>query len=232
MEYSLEAATRKIVGKQVKSVRANGFTPAVLYGKGIASRSLQVNAKNFAKIYNEAGSASLVTLKIEDEKPIKILIKEPQHHHINLEPVHVDFYQVNMKEKIRTEIPLEFIGESPAVTELDGKLVTSLDAIEVECLPDDLVPHFDVDLSVLKEFDDAIHVSDLKIPESIELLTEPELTIVVVQAPLTEEQLEAELAEDQTEEEAVAAVEVEEKAEGEEGAEGEVVAPTEAEKSE
>ncbi len=230
MEYSLEVTPRTILGRKVKQLRQKGLIPGVVYGNHTEVKHVSISGKVFHKLYHEAGTSTLVNLKIDDEKPIKVLIKEPQIHPTSSEPLAVDFYQVNMKEKIRTEVPLEFVGESPAVVDQEGKLVTSLDAVEIECLPDDLVQHFQIDVSVLANFDDAIHVSDIKAPEGIEILTDAELTIVVVQAPLTEEQLEAELAEETSEEEAIAAVEVEEKGESEEGAEGE--APAESAQSE
>lgn len=221
MELKLEAKKRTILGKQVKNVRSEGKVPANLYGNGIENISLEINEKDLNKIFDEAGVSSLVNVVIDGQKPIKVLFKEPQIHALNGKLLHIDMYQVNMKEKIRTEIPIEFVGESIAVTENEGKLVTSLDEIEVECLPDDLVQHIEVDISKLTEFDAAIHVSELTIPAGIEVLTDPELVVCVVQAPLSEEELAAELAEDEkTEEEAVAEVEVDEKkADDEEGAE-------------
>ncbi len=208
MEHTLKANARDIVGKKVKRLRKDGAIPAVLYGRGVPSISLALDVRTFSKLYQEAGSSTIVSLHVAEAKPVKVLIKEPQLDPTSLKPIHVDLLQVNMKEKIRTEIPLEFVGESPAVVDLEGKLVHSLDAIEIECLPDDLVQHLDVDISGLTEFDQAIHVKDVSIPAGIEVLTDPELTILVVQAPLTEAELEAELAVDETtEEEAVAAVE-------------------------
>jgi large subunit ribosomal protein L25 len=220
MELVLEAQKRSQIGKKINVLRNSGKVPAVLYGNGIKNINLEIDAKQLKQIFDEAGVSSLVSIKIDGEKSIKVLFKEPQLHYLNGSIMHVDMYQVNMKEKIKTEIPIEFIGESIAVTENEGKLVTSLDAIEVECLPDDLVPHIEVDISKLVEFEDSIHVSELNIPAGIEVLTDPELVVCVVQAPLSEEELAAELAEDEkTEEEAVAEVEVDEK-KSDEDAEG------------
>ena len=219
MEFTLPAKTRSVLGKKVKLLRNSGLIPINLYGKGIENQSLEADAKQFNKIFHDAGVSSLISLIIENQKPIKVLFKEPQMHYMTGTLTRVDMYQVNMKEKIRTELPIEYIGESIAVTENEGKLVTSLDKIEVECLPDDLVQHIEVDISKLTEFDQAVHVSELNIPAGIEVLTDPELVVCVVQAPLSEEELAAQLAEDEkTEEEAVAEVEVDEKkAEDEEG---------------
>lgn len=219
MEYNLQAATREIKGKKVKVLRRQGLIPAAVYGKGEKNMDISLDGKTFNKLYGEAGTSTLVNLVIDQDKPIKVLVREPQLDPINLKPAHVDFYKVNMKEKIRTEVPLEMIGDSPVVIDLEGKLVTSLDAIEVECLPEDLVQHIEVDVSILTEFDQAIHVSDLKVPEKIEVLTDPELVVVVAQAPISEEELEAELAEPVSDEEAEAVAEL--GAEPEQPAEGE-----------
>ncbi|MFA6082128.1 MAG: 50S ribosomal protein L25 [Patescibacteria group bacterium] len=218
MSLQLNADTRKITGKKVKSIRRDGLIPLVMYGKGLPTHHLQSNAKLFSKLFKESGTSSLVDIAIEDAKPIKALIKSVSLDPVSNEILHADLLQVNMKEKIRTEIPIEFVGDSSVVTEQDGKLVFNLDALEIECLPDDLVPNFEVNVSSLTEFDQAIHVSDIKIPDGMEILTDPELVIVVAQAPLTEAELEAELAEpEKTEEEAVAEMAAEEPAaEGEE----------------
>ncbi len=217
MENTISASLRQIVGRKVKQIRLQGQIPAVVYGHGTKTRSITINNHVFFKLFNSAGTSTIISLKVDDASPIKVLIRQPQIDPVTMRILHVDFHQINMKEKIRTEVPLEFVGESPAVVDLDGKLVYSLDALEIECLPDDLVQHIDVDISVLKQFDDAIHVSDIKAPPGIEILNDVELSIVVVQAPISEEQLEAELAEEEkTEADAVAAVEVEEKGQADE----------------
>jgi len=124
-----------------------------------------------------------------------------------------------MKEKIHAEVPLNFIGESPAVLNMEGILITNKDSIEVECLPSDLVSEIDVDISVLDDFEKNIKVEDLKIPTGIEILDDIEEVVVTVQEPRSEEELEAldtEVVEN------VEAIEVENKGE-EAAAEGEAV---------
>lgn len=232
MEYTLQASHRSVIGKQVKKLRQNGQLPAVVYGRGSETRSIAIDSNLFFKLFEGAGTSTIITLAVADATPVKVLIREPQIDPVSLRPLHVDFHQINMKEKIRTEVPLRFVGDAPAVVDQDGKLVHSLDALEIECLPDDLVQHIDVDLSVLKEFDDAIQVKDITIPHGIEVLNDTELTVVVVQAPITEAELEAELAEETSEADAVAAVEVEEKAQTEEGGTEDGEAAPEPEKNE
>lgn len=186
----LKAQKRIITGKKVKNIRAKGFLPAVLYGANSKSENLMVSTKEFKSIFAEAGTSALVDLKIDD-KTIKILIHEPQIDPVKDEPIHVDFYKVKMTEKITTEIPLEFIGESPAVKDLEGNLITNKDTIKVKCLPGDLIPEIKVDISPLKTFEDLIFVKNLHIPETIEILDDPEEIIVQVTPPRSEEELKA-----------------------------------------
>ena len=186
----LSASLRTEVGRAVKKLRVSGKIPAVLYGRGVDNINMTFERKEFEKIYKEAGSATIVTLNIDDQTPVKTLIFEPQYDPITDKIIHVDLYKVNMKEEIHTEIPLEFINESPAVRDLEGNLIISKDAVEVKCLPDKLVSEINVDISVLKTFEDSIKIADLVIPEGIELLAEPDEIVAQVSAPRTEEELE------------------------------------------
>ncbi|KKU13652.1 MAG: 50S ribosomal protein L25 [Parcubacteria group bacterium GW2011_GWC2_45_7] len=188
---TLQAQTRDIVGKQVRALRRTGVVPAVLYGHGLASRNLVVNAADFAKTYKQAGESTLVDLAIEGGEPVKVLIHDIDRDRLTLKPVHVDFYQVKMTEKLTTEIPFKFIGDAPAVKELGGILVKNLDKVEVECLPQDLVHEIEVDLSKLATFEDAILIKDIIAPSGIALLAKPDEMVAVVKPPRSEEELAA-----------------------------------------
>ncbi len=214
---ALQAEKRAVTGKKVKNLRLKGQLPAVVYGHGLDATSISINAGDFRKAYHEAGTSTLVDLKIGDDKPIKVLFHEPQQHHLLSTPLHVDLYAVKMTEKIETAIPIHFEGVAPAVDELEGNFIANRDELNIRCFPGDLIPSVEVDISVLKTFDDQIRVADLKLPETIEIMDDAEDVIALVQAPISEEALEAELAEDTTAEAAA----VEELAkEGEEPAEG------------
>ncbi len=220
----LKAQPRTILGKQVKKLRQQGKIPAVLYGRDIKSQALELNDQDFRHIFQKAGASTLIDLQIDDQKPVKVLVHEPQKDPVTDKILHADIYQVKMTEKIHTEIPLNFIGEAPAITDLEGNLITNRDNLEVECLPDALVPSIDVDISSLKTFNDLIHTKDIKVPEGIEVLTDAEETIVLVTPPRSEEELAEELAVPTAEEEKAAVEELaetpeEESAEGEEKAE-------------
>lgn len=221
--FSLLANKRDITGKKVKKIRQKGLVPAVLYGRDIKPENISIEKIGFVKIFNEAGTSSLIDLNIDHQKPIKVLSHEPQRDPVSGEPIHVDFYKVKMDEKIKTEIPLSFTGESEAVEQLEGSLVTNKDAIEVECLPTDLVSEIEVNISSLKTFEDTIKISDLKIPANIEILHDQDEIIALVEEPRSEEEL-AELEEKSAEEEEKEALEkmgAETEAENREAKEGE-----------
>jgi len=185
----LEASQREILGSQVKQLRKTQKIPAVLYGRGFENKNLTIDKKIFEKIFKEAGSSTIVNLKVSGED-YNILIHEPQRNPVTDEIIHADLYKVDMKQELQTEIPLEFTGVAPAVEELEGNLITNKDALEVKCLPDKLVSQIEVDISSLKTFEDTIKVSDVSVPEGIEVLNDPEEIIAQVTPPRSEEELE------------------------------------------
>ena len=219
--YNLFAEKREITGKKVKSIRAEGIMPAVLYGHKVEAENISIPIVNFEKTFSEAGTSSLIDLVVGSEKPVKVLSHEPQNDPVTGRAIHVDFYRVKMDKKIKTEIPLNFIGESEAVEQLEGSLVTNKDTVEVECLPTDLVSEIDVDISSLKIFDDVIKVTDLNVPTGIEILHDKEEIIALVEKPRSEEEL-AELEETSAADEEKEALEkMEAEGQAEEGIEAE-----------
>lgn len=218
-KIALAATTRTVVGKKVKRSRERGSLPAVVYGHGRESTPIFVDGKEFRKVYKQAGTSALVDLAIDEQSPIKVLLHEPQYHYLRNEPVHADFYAVNMKEEIETAIPIHFVGTAPAVEELEGNFISNRDELNIKCLPSDLIPAVEVDISVLKTFEDQIHIRDIAVPETIEVMDDLEEVVALVTPPRSEEELEAELAEDKEAE--AAAVEELGKEEGEEATEGE-----------
>lgn len=200
-----------------KEIRMSKKIPAIIYGKNYKNVNLALDEVTFNRIYKEAGSSNLIDLDFAGESA-KVLVHDVQQHPVTEEILHVDFLKIDMKEKIKTEIPLEFVGETPLVIEQEGSLITNKDVVEVECLPNDLVDHIKVNISVLIEFEQNIKVSDIKAPQGIEILDDPEEVVVLVQPPRSDEELEA-LEEEVVED--VESVEVEEKGKEEETAESE-----------
>lgn len=218
----LAAQTRE--GK-AKTARHAGAVPAVLYGHGLEAKSIQVDAKIFAKVYDQAGETSLIKLDTGDGAEHNVLVRDVQRHPLKDTIIHIDFYQVRMDEKIEADVPLTFVGEAPAIKNLGGILVHPLDEVRLEALPQDLPHDIEVDISGLDSFEKVIHISDLNLPKGVELDHEPDEVVALIQEPKSQEELDAELAEEIKED--VEGVEgVAEKAEeGEEGAvEGETAA--------
>lgn len=185
----LHAQVRTAVGRNAnQALRKRSRIPAVLYGRGIPSVSLELEAIPFKKVYDQAGESSLIDVMI-DGKAVKAIIHDIQRDPMGTDIHHVDFYQVNMQEKIKAEVELVFDGVPPAVKELGGILVKNTTHLEIECLPGDLVHHLTIDLSSLKTFDDQIRVSDLVPPHGVHILNNPEDAIALIEAPRSEEEL-------------------------------------------
>ncbi|OGH89993.1 MAG: hypothetical protein A2469_03235 [Candidatus Magasanikbacteria bacterium RIFOXYC2_FULL_40_16] len=188
MTFSIEIKTRK---ENATDTRTQGLIPGVLYGPEIESTSFSVNGLVFGKLYEEAGESNLIDLAIDGKKPVKVLIQDIQRDPVKNSITHIDLLQINMNKEMHATIPINFVGESVAVKEMGGTLNTSLEEVEVKCLPKDLVGSIEVNLSVLATFDDAVYVKDLVLPPGIVVTDSPNTAIATVSAPLTEEQLKA-----------------------------------------
>ena len=184
----LKAVIREEVGKKAKKLRALDMIPAVMYGKKIAAQNLAVKYIDFKRVYSKVGESALVALEVAGKK-LNVLIHDIQLAPMSGKVSHIDFFQVNMKEEVETEIPLEFVGEAAAVKALGGVLVKNMDAISVKCLPADLPEKYEIDIAALATFDDVIAVKDLKISDKVEILLDPETVIALVSAPRSEESL-------------------------------------------
>ena len=169
--HKLKVEKRKILGKQVKKLRRDGILPGNVYGKEIKSASVQVPLKEFQTVFNEAGETGLVDLDLEG-KIIPVLIQNVQSDYKN-NVLHADFYQVNLKEKVKAMVPLEIVGEPKAVTEKLGLLINVLSEAEVEALPEDLPEKIEVNVEHLAAVDDQITVADLKVAAGVTVLTDP-----------------------------------------------------------
>jgi len=185
----LKSKERVITGRKVKKYRKDGLVPAVLYGHKIKSQNLWIDFLTFEKVYKLAGENTIIELDTEDGKKVNTLIQEVQIDPIKGNFSHIDFFQIKMDEKIETEIPLTFIGESPAVKEMAGILIKNMDEITVSCLPGDLPKEFIVDISKLKTFEDHLKISDLDISEKVKVLVELGTIVASVVPPRSEEEL-------------------------------------------
>ena len=189
----LKAEKREILGSKVHALRTAGMIPAELYGQGSENEHLTVNEKEFAKVFKEAGESTVITLVV-DGKKIPALIYDVDIDPISDMVLHIDFYLVNMKEEIQTEVALEFVGESPAVKAEGGVLVKSMHEIEVRALPANLPHSIEVDLSKLVNIHDSIHVKDLQVASGVKLLAELDAVIATVVEQAVEEEVVAPIA--------------------------------------
>ena len=198
----LKSEVREGRNSKPSLLRQKGYVPAVLYGPKTKNINLKVNRLDLEQIYKKSGESSLIDLEIGKEKKIKVIIKDIQKNIINEQIEHADFYVVNMKKPIEVEIPLEFIGEAPAVKELGGTFMKNLKSIQVRCLPGDLIENIEVNLSSLKTYEDDIKVSDLEIPDNFEIITQLTAQVANVLAPriIEEEKPEEEVTESEEDE--------------------------------
>lgn len=170
----------------LSSVRLAGLIPAVVYGAHQVSTPISIDAKTFAKVLHEAGEATIVSLT-GIGAAIPTLIHDVAYDPLTSHPRHVDFYAVTKGEKVEVAIPLSYVGESAAV-EAGANLVKVLHEIEVKADPMNLPHTIEVDLSVLKVVNDQIHARDLVLPAGVELMSEPEDVVALVQEVVEEKE--------------------------------------------
>lgn len=182
----LKAEARTTLGKQVKKLRREGILPANVYGKALSSVAVQVKSSEFETIFKEVGETGLIDLVLNSEKR-PVLVKNIQWNFRNNMPLHADFYQVNLKEKVKSMVPLVVIGEPKAVADKLGMLLTSKSEVEVEALPESLPEHIEVDVTPLAALGDQITVGDLKAPEGVTILDEAEQVVAQIGELVVEE---------------------------------------------
>jgi len=219
----LEVQVREQTGKgAARKLRAAGMIPAVLYGSGRPSYPITLNPLQLHKVLHESemGMNTLIDLKVTGHAELDgktVLVRELQRDPVKGRFVHADLYEVDLQEKIEVSVPIHVTGKSAGV-ELGGVLDQVLRELEVKCLPRAIPDEFVVDVTPL-EMGDSLHVSDIALPEGVELISDAELSVVSVVAPAKEEEPEVEAE----------AAEGEVVVEGEEAAEGEGEARAEGE---
>jgi len=184
---------RQETGRHNKALREQNLIPAVLYGNKVKNINLSIKESDFEKTYKQAGESTLIKLSIksdEGEKERVVLVYDVKKDPVSDRVIHVDFYQVKMDKEISVEVPLVFIGESNAVESDKGVLIKNIQVVEIEALPQDLPSEIEVDISVLKTFDDNIYIKDLKIPEKSKIKNNLEDSVASVIPPRTSAELE------------------------------------------
>jgi large subunit ribosomal protein L25 len=215
---SLAAEPREITGKKVAVLRRSGRLPGVVYGHGISSENVSVDAHDFELLRRKAGQNALIDLSVDGKKARPVLVHDVQVHPVNRRPLHVDLFLVRMTEDLIVDVPLVATGTSLAVENLNGTHLHPIESVRIRALPDHLPQSIEYSIDGLSDFDAVVKVSDLVIPEDVTLLTAPEEVVAKVLQSRLQVEVEAEKAEEA--EAAEAAAEGAEPAEGVAEAEG------------
>ena len=208
---SIPARRREVLGKKVRHIRREGRLPANIFGKGLESVAVELDAHGFAEILKRSGARPLFDLALEGEAAARPVVIRSISRRGGTGPVHhVDFYQVDTRRPIVTSVPLQIVGESPAVRDLAGTLVTQIETVSVRCLPLDIPDVIEADVSKIIGFDVTLTVGDLEAPDGVEIVTDASVPVATALAPrlrLAGEEAAAGEAEEATSEEATAAEE-------------------------
>jgi large subunit ribosomal protein L25 len=179
-EIKLNATARSAVRHGVKALRRSGKVPAVVYGKGVQPLAIQLDGHEVINVLRHSGRNRLITLNLGDAAaPRMVLTREIQRDAIKRTVQHIDFYEVSMTEKVNAQVRIVPIGESADIKSGAGVLLQELDAIDIRCLPMDLIEKIEIDVSGLL-IDGVIRVRDLTIPAGIEVMDELEDEVVRV----------------------------------------------------
>lgn len=153
--------------------------PANIYGKDVKSLAVQLKEKDFETAFKEVGETGLLDVEVDGQlRPV--LIHNVQIDPMTRTPLHADFYQVNLKEKVKTMVPVAAVGEPKAVIDKVGILLQPLSEIEVEALPEDLPEKIEVDVTNLAVLDEQIIIGNLKAPKGVEILSDPSQVVVKI----------------------------------------------------
>jgi len=211
-ELKLNAVKRDVLGKRNRFLRRQGITPTHLFGHSLESQALQCDTAELMKVVAHAGETRIISLTIEGEKqPKNVFVREIQRDAFGRKLLHVDFYQVRKGQKMQVAVPIVLVGESPAMKGKGRMLSHGITELNIECLPENVPPQIEVDISILEELEHSVHVKDIILDPEVTVHADPEQLIVKV----TEVQLKVE-------EEVVAEEEGEEvEGEAEEGARAE-----------
>ena len=176
----LNASTRQLLGKRSRRLHRECKLSAVVYGNSAAATPLVLDRLEFQKVFVRSGRTHLVDLVVDGGRTEKVLVREIQTHPRRLGPIHVDFYQVNLEQKIHVEVPIHLVGESAAVKRGDADVLQPIHALEVECLPTGIPEEFEVDLTPLAEIDSGLRVSELAVPKGVTILADPDELVVKI----------------------------------------------------
>lgn len=190
-EIQLSVKPREIVGKQVRALRREGWIPLVVYGAHVQPRHMQAEERALRAVISKAGQNRLIRLDTGDGGQHVVITREIQREPISGNFWHIDFMEISLTEKMDIDIPVVLQGVPPLIKSGEGLLIHGLESVAVRVLPTDLIPEIVVDVSNLVNLNDAVHVSDLKLGDKIEILTSGEEMLAKL-IPVKEEVVAAE----------------------------------------
>jgi large subunit ribosomal protein L25 len=180
---SFNATARDQAGKgAARTLRSKGLIPAVIYGHGRDPQPLSLNARDLDKLLGHIQAESTVIEVSVGGTTSKTLIREIQRHPIKRQILHVDFQALVAGEKVTVSIPIVLEGIPEGVRLGGGVLDQTLRELEIEVDPSSIPDHIEFDVTNMV-IGDSVHVSDLKMPEGVEVLDDPETSVAVLAAP-------------------------------------------------
>ena len=188
-DLKLQAAPRQVLGKKTRFLRRQGITPVHLFGHNIKSLALQCDTLQLQQLIAQAGRTKLIRLEIDDDKhPRSVFVREIQKDVIDRQLLHVDFYQVKKGEKIAVEVPIILVGEAPAMKGKGRMLAHGVTSLSIACLPENVPPQIEVDLSLLEELEQAVYVRDIVLGPGVTVNTDPDQLVVKVSEAMVKEE--------------------------------------------
>ncbi len=195
-KVELKVSPREVLGKKVKALRREGVIPANVYGHALESVAIQISKEDLVHLLRSAGRNEIVYLRLDGEEARPTFLRQIQRNPVTDAILHVDFYQISLKEKVRMEVRLALVGTAPAEQKYGGTLLHSLDRIAVEGLPTEIPSVIEVDVSGLEEIDATIYVRELSVPDEITVLSDPAQVVAKVAPPQVEKEPEEEVEEE------------------------------------
>ncbi|MGJ3238291.1 MAG: 50S ribosomal protein L25 [Anaerolineae bacterium] len=182
-EFSIKAEARTIKGKKVKQLRNEGKVPGSVYGPNVEPQKVAFDYRELESTLRDAGGTNVIDIEIDGQDPIPVLARDVQRSVIKRNILHVDFLAPDMERKIRAEVRIELVGQSPLVVSRKGIMLTGPNSIQLEMLPSNMLNKITVDVTSLDEIGDTIFVKDLPLSEGIIVINDPEEMIAKIVQP-------------------------------------------------
>jgi large subunit ribosomal protein L25 len=204
-ELKIKATKREVLGKKSRFLRQQGITPAHLFGHSLESLAIQCDAAELATVVSHAGTTRLINLNLAgDKEPKKVFVREIQKDFLSRGIIHVDFFQVRKDVKLTMEIPIVLVGDAPAMKGKGRVMTRGLHFLTIECLPEQVPPQIEIDVTVLIELEDTIHIRDIKLGEGVAIHNDPNQLVAKVSEVIVKAEEEAKPAAGAAEGEAAA----------------------------